>query len=132
MMVDTSDDTNLRPCTVWNETEQCINKHAVVTAKQDITDFTFILNQVDCEGEPGVEIQLVETSSDELNKTDLYLKYKAFANQAVGLRASPRCFRTKKNLCGPDSISFFSDQLDFVMTNCNGSILMRKEYDYCG
>ena len=77
-----------------------------------------------CDGEKEVQI--------ELRETGWQLFYTATFPEAVELGASGTCFQMKKNLCGPDSLSFFSKEGDLVLTACDGTLTMRKEYDHCG
>ena len=84
-----------------------------------------------CNGEKKVQIEVVAIS-EGLTKTGLKLFYTTTFPEAVELGASGTCFKMKKNLCGPDSLSFFSREGDLVLTNCDGTLTMRKEYDYCG
>ena len=84
-----------------------------------------------CSGEKKVQIEVVDIS-DGLQKTGLKLVYTSSYPESVELGTSGTCFQTRKNLCGPESISFFSLEGDLVLTNCDGTLLMKKEYDYCG
>ena len=92
---------------------------------------SFRLKNFECNGEKGVKIKLVDIS-DGLNNTEFKLSYLSLPNYPVELSNTATCFRTKKNLCGPDSLSFFSEEGDLVLTNCDGTLSMRKEYDHCG
>ena len=78
-----------------------------------------------------MDIELVDIS-DGLNKTGVKLFYWPLVNYPVELFTIGTCFKMKKNLCGPDSLSFFSKEEDLVLTNCGGALTMKKEYDYCG
>ena len=121
------------PCQPWNDSEPCSNKQPAVTKKLEPSDGnTFSLNKnIPSCGEKGVEIELVDIS-DGLNKTGLKLFYWPVTNYPLELNKFGTCFHVKKNLCGPDSLSFFSEKGDLVLTNCGGALTMRTEYDYCG
>ena len=121
------------PCQPWNDSEPCSNKKPTVTNKLEPSDgntFSFRMNIKSCR-KTGVKIELVDIS-DGLNKTGLKLFSWPVPNYPVELQIIGECFQVKKNLCGPDSLSFFSNQGDLVLTNCAGVLTMRKEYDYCG
>ena len=131
VLLDTSDNDKFDLCHSWTEEEPCDNKVVSVRSTADLTDSKLSLVPGPCEGEDGVTIEMVE-ASDQLTPTNLYFDYKAIPNQAVFLSESKKCFRIKNSLCGPDSVSFFADKKNLVMTNCNGSVLMRSEHDHCG
>ena len=121
------------PCQPWSDSEPCNNKQPSVTKKlEPSAGNTFSLNKniQSCE-ENGAQIELVDIS-DGLNKTGLKLFYMPLPNYPAELHIYGTCFHVKKNLCGPDSLSFFSEKGDLVLTNCAGALTMRKEYDYCG
>ena len=121
------------PCQPWSDSEPCNNKQPSVTKKLEPSDgntFSFRMNIQSCR-KSGVKIELVDIS-DGLNKTGLKLFYWPVPNYPVELQIIGECFQVKKNLCGPDSLSFFSNQGDLVLTNCAGALTMRREYDYCG
>ena len=140
LTVDTSDSSNLESCAPWNETESCYWKHAVVLNRNDaVTDnkaFTFKLSSENWQDESEVGIELVTSElvsgSKEYNLTGRYLKYFPILNSLVELRGQEKCFKLRRNLCGADSISFFATEKNLVMTNCQGTLLMKNEYDPCG
>ena len=125
------EDEYFKLCKNWTEDSPCERKVLGLSSQDDLSRSRFSLEPVVCEGEEGVNIQLVEVT-DQLTPANLYLYYKALPNQALELKSKKRCFRTKKNLCGPGSVSFFSDKKNFVLTNCQGSLLMRSEDEHCG
>ena len=121
-------------CQPWSDTEPCHNIKRILTKKATDSN-TFSLDYKPCNGEKGVEIELVDISdSDGLNKTGWKLFYMPLPNYPLELRESSKCFRTKKNLCGPGSLSFFTEEKEenLVLTNCDGAVSMREEYDNCG
>ena len=140
LTVDTADTNNLESCSPWNETEPCYWKHAVVLNRNDaVTDnkvFTFKLSSENCQDESEVEVELVTSElvsgSKEFNVTGRYLKYFPILNSLVEVRGLGNCFKVRRNLCGADSVSFFDKEKDLVMTNCQGTLLMKTEYDPCG
>ena len=122
----------LGKCQPWSVSEPCEIKPRLVAEKRTETSGnTFSLEHKLCNGEMGVDIELVGIS-DGLNKTGLKLSYLPVSHYPVELSETGTCFRTERNLCGPDSLSFFSEEGDLVLTNCDGELTMRKEYDFCG
>ena len=122
------------PCQPWSESEPCDNFQHILAEKRKATDGnTFSLEDKPCNGEKGVELELVDIS-DELNKTGWKLFHISVPGYPVELRETGQCFRTKKNLCGPGSLSFYSEdkERNLVLTNCDGALAMREEYDHCG
>ena len=127
----------LLQCQPWSETEPCDNTQHILTEKRKATvGNTFSVDYKPCMGEKGVGIEFVDISdiSTGLNKTGWNLFHLSLPNYPVELRKTIKCFRIKKNLCGPGSLSFFSKdkKRNLVLTNCDGALTMRKEYDYCG
>ena len=133
--VDTADPSNLEPCSPWNETDACHRKFAFVQEKEEaINDpniFTFKLSSDDCNDETEVSLELVD-GSKEFNATGRYLKYKSLPDHQIELGGGEKCFKVSRNLCGPDSLSFFALSKPLVVTNCQGTLLMKTEQDNCG
>ena len=126
-----TEDSYFTPCQNWTENSPCKKKVLGLSSQDDLSTSSLSLEPELCEGEEGVNIQLMEVT-DLLTPTNVYLYYKALPNQAIELKQSKRCFRVKKNLCGPNSISFLSNKKNLFLTNCQGSLLMRTEEKHCG
>ena len=132
VQVETWPPETFKECQPWSDTEPCHHKQRVITGNPGTNaGSTFTLVNKECNGEKGVGIELVDISQG-LNKTGLNLFHLALTNYPVELRDTVKCFRTKKNLCGPGSLSFFSKEKNLVLTNCDGVLTMREEYDSCG
>ena len=134
--VDTATDTNLELCTPWNETESCYNRIAIVKKEEDaLTDlniFTFKLSSDNCGDDTELSLELVD-GAKEFNATGRHLKYKSLPDHLLELGGpGEKCFKVSRNLCGPDSLSFFSLHRPLVVTNCQGTLLMKTEQDNCG
>ena len=134
-MLDTSRKINLLPCSNWNETDSCDREYVEVKKKKDaVTDlstFHFKLSSENCPDKSSVSLEVVETSAD-FNLTGRYLYYESLPDHQVEVLAEEKCFKIKHNLCGPNSISFFTDKNDLAMTNCHGNLLLKPETEFCG
>ena len=65
--------------------------------------------------------------------TGQFLSYLDIENSSVEVGTDENCFLLQHEMCGPDSVSFLSvSTQNLFMTLCNGTILMKKEYDFCG
>ena len=134
-LVNTDKKTNLLPCSHWNETDDCGRQHVEVKEKQDaassLSTLHLKLSSENCPDKSSVSLEVVDTSSD-FNLTGRYLSFTSLPDHLVEVAEEEKCLQMKHNLCGPDSLSFFDTKEDLVLTNCQGTLLLRRENEPCG
>ena len=137
-LVDTTETSNLLPCSHWNETDDCGRQYVEVKKRQeavsDLSTFNFKLSSENCPDKSRVSLEVVEVgdTATDFNLTGRFLSYKSVPDHLVEVGSGEKCFTMKHNLCGPNSLSFFNKKKDLVVTNCQGTLLMRPELDSCG
>ena len=134
-MVDTTKGPNLLPCTNWNETDSCNREYLEVKKKtdavSDLSTFHFKLSSENCPDKSSASLEVVGISPD-FNLTGLYLTYESLPGHLLEVTDKEKCFKLKHNLCGPNSLSFFTDKNELAVTNCQGTLLIQTELDNCG
>ena len=132
IVIDTTDSTKMGDCTTWTETEPC-SKEILSTVnpgeKDKIKIKHFKLSSKGCS--EGVNIALFDITTKKT--TGKFLSYLEIENSSVEVGTDKNCFRIHHGLCGANSIGFESlGGLNLFLTKCEGYIVMKREYDYCG
>ena len=99
-------------------------------AETDLSSFHFKMSSENCPTD-SVSLELVDTTTD-YNLTGRYLYHKSLPDYQVMVMSYEKCFKIKHNLCGPNSLSFFNNKNELVVTNCEGTLLMKPENQSCG
>ena len=84
---------------------------------------TFRLIKDDC-SDGQIKIELISKDSGEASGEFLSYLDPTFGD-------NKQCFVVKHHLCGPDSTTFATEN-EFFLTFCEGGIMLRQEFDYCG
>ena len=132
LIIDTSISTNMAPCTVWNEDEPCpkeVLSSIESTEINNVITSQFKITTDDCKN--GSKIEVFDSKLKKGNGK--FLSYLEMENSSVEVGMDENCFHLQHGLCGPDSLSFQSvGGHNLFMTLCDGKIIMKKEYDFCG
>ncbi len=130
-IIDTADDTLMEECTSWSAEKPCEAEVLTLseTPEADIlVADTFKLNKDDC-GDEEFKIEII--NKDDGKASGEFLSYLDSTNSSVQVGDDEQCFVIRHGLCGPDSITF-KTRNDFFLTFCDGVIMLKQEFDYCG
>ena len=109
--------------------DDCLTIAEIPSNEEDVLIvYTFKLNKDDCsDGE--IKIELISRDSGEASGE--FLSYLDSTNSSISVGDTEQCFVIKHGLCGPDSITFTTAN-EFFLTFCEGVLMLRQEFDYCG
>ena len=130
-IIDTGDDTLMEECTSWSAEKPCETEVLTLSETPDagiLVADTFKFNKDNC-GDEEFKIEIV--NKDDGKASGEFLSYLDSTNSSVQVGDDEQCFVIRHGLCGPDSVSF-KTRNDFFLTFCDGVIMLKQEFDYCG
>lgn len=129
-IIDISDDTLMDECTSWSQAEPCHTVGVTISETPEagiLFAETFKFNKDDCsDGE--FKIEIIMESGEASGE---FLSFLDSVNSSVKVGEAEQCLEIKHGLCGPDSITFVTEN-EFFLTFCDGVIMLKQEFDFCG
>ena len=127
--------TDLETCDdTWDENSAC--DRDVLTLKKKVGGEkiqTFKFNKDHCPA--GVSVEMIETEDSGVTGPGRRRKLR-YVRAVDGLVGPDEglwsCFHLKYELCGPNSVSFVTFSGDLFLTKCDGKIMLKEEFDFCG
>ena len=128
-LIDSSDNTQMESCESWTATKPCGKDIASISTLPDdkIKHHKFHMEQDDC-GDGETKLVFYD---DKENPG--YISYNDQVNSSVTIGDENECLKLRYGICGPKSVSFLSSKDNgLILTNCEGSIEMKQQFDHCG
>ncbi len=130
-IIDTANDAMMDECTFWSAEKPCEAEVLTISETPEteiLVADTFKLNKDDCSDE---EFKIEIINKDDGKASGEFLSYLDSTNSSVEVGDDEQCFVVQHGLCGPDSVTFKTGN-DFFLTFCDGVIMLKQEFDYCG